>query len=41
MPTELDLGQARAIMEELQRRAAQRNRPCEELDYLQRLLRRF
>jgi uncharacterized protein (TIGR02302 family) len=41
VPTDLDLGHARAIMEELQRRAAQRSRPVEELDYLQRLLRRF
>jgi hypothetical protein len=41
VPTDLDLGHARAIMEELQRRASQRNRPSEELDYLQRLLRRF
>jgi uncharacterized protein (TIGR02302 family) len=41
VPTDLDLGHARAIMEELQRRAAQRNRPVDELDYLQRLLRRF
>jgi hypothetical protein len=41
VPTDLDLGHARAIMEELQRRASQRSRPSEELDYLQRLLRRF
>jgi hypothetical protein len=41
VPTNLDLGHARAIMEELQRRASQRSRPTEELDYLQRLLRRF
>jgi hypothetical protein len=41
VPTELDLGHARAIMKELQRRASQRNRPADELDYLQRLLRRF
>ena len=41
VPTDLDLGHARAIMEELQRRASQRNRPSVELDYLQRLLRRF
>ena len=41
VPTDLDLGHARAIMEELQRRASQQNRPTEELDYLRRLLRRF
>ncbi|MGH6914702.1 MAG: DUF4175 family protein, partial [Geminicoccales bacterium] len=41
VPTELDLGRARAIMEELYRRAGQRQRPADELDYLQRLLRRF
>ena len=41
VPTELDLGHARAILEELQKRAAQRNRPAEERDYLQRLLRWF
>ena len=41
VPTDLDLGKARAIMEELRRRAGQRYRPAEELDYLERLLRRF
>jgi uncharacterized protein (TIGR02302 family) len=41
VPTELDLGKARAVLEELQRRASDRQRPTEELDYLQRLLRRF
>jgi hypothetical protein len=41
VPTELDLGKARAILEELQRRASDRQRPTFELDYLQRLLRRF
>ncbi|HEX2479931.1 MAG TPA: DUF4175 family protein, partial [Geminicoccaceae bacterium] len=41
VPTELELGRARAIMEELYRRAGQRYRPSEELDYLDRLLRRF
>jgi uncharacterized protein (TIGR02302 family) len=41
VPTELDLGKARSILEELQRRASDRQRPTEELDYLQRLLRRF
>jgi hypothetical protein len=41
VPTELELGRARAIMEELYRRAGQRYRPTQELDYLDRLLRRF
>jgi uncharacterized protein (TIGR02302 family) len=41
VPTQLDLGKARSILEELQRRASDRQRPTEELDYLQRLLRRF
>jgi hypothetical protein len=41
VPTELDLGKARAILEELQRRASERQRPVDELDYLHRLLRRF
>ncbi len=41
VPTELDLGKARSILEELQRRASERQRPSQELDYLQRLLRRF
>jgi hypothetical protein len=41
IPTELDLGRARAILEELYRRAGQRHRPTTELEYLQRLLERF
>jgi uncharacterized protein (TIGR02302 family) len=41
IPTELELGKARAILEELQRRASERQRPADELDYLHRLLRRF
>jgi hypothetical protein len=41
VPTELDLGKARAILEELQRRASERQRSADELDYLHRLLRRF
>jgi len=41
VPSELDLGKARAIMEELYRRASERDRPAEELEYLERLLRRF
>ena len=41
VPDQLDLGRARAILEELYRRAGQRTRPPEELDYIERLLRRF
>jgi hypothetical protein len=41
VPDDLDLGKARSIMEELHRRASQRHRSTEELDYLERLLRRF
>ncbi|MEM7045667.1 MAG: DUF4175 family protein, partial [Pseudomonadota bacterium] len=41
VPDDLDLGKARSIMEELHRRAGERHRPAEELDYLERLLRRF
>ena len=41
VPDDLDLGKARSIMEELHRRSSQRHRPAEELDYLERLLRRF
>ena len=41
VPTELDLGHARAILEELYRRASEQRRPPQERDYLQRLLRRF
>ncbi len=41
VPADLDLGKARAIMEELHRRSGQRHRQPEELDYLERLLRRF
>jgi hypothetical protein len=41
VPTELDLGHARAILEELYRRAGQRHRPTPELEYLNRLLQRF
>ncbi len=41
VPSDLDLGKARAIMEELHRRTGQRHRPADELDYLERLLRRF
>jgi uncharacterized protein (TIGR02302 family) len=41
VPEQLELGRARSILEELYRRARQRERPAEELDYLQRLLDRF
>jgi hypothetical protein len=41
IPTELDLGRARSILEELYRRASQQNRPEPEREYLQRLLDRF
>ena len=41
VPPENDLGRARSVLEELQRRAGDRNRPSSELDYLNRLLDRF
>lgn len=41
VPDEIDAQRSRRILEELQRRAADRRRPVEELDYLERLLRRF
>ena len=41
VPTELELGTARAILDELYRRAGERHRPTPELEYLDRLLRRF
>jgi hypothetical protein len=41
VPSELELGTAREILDELYRRAGQRHRPTLELDYLDRLLRRF
>ncbi|MEQ9145784.1 MAG: TIGR02302 family protein [Parvibaculaceae bacterium] len=41
VPDELDLQRARQILEELRERAAELGRPQEELDYLERLLRRF
>lgn len=41
IPTELDLGRARSILEELYRRASQQHRPETERDYLRRLLERF
>jgi uncharacterized protein (TIGR02302 family) len=41
VPEESDLGRARDVLEELYRRAGERNRPPLELDYYQRLLDRF
>jgi hypothetical protein len=41
VPDKIDIQKAREILEELQRRAAERGRPTYELDYLDRLLRRF
>jgi uncharacterized protein (TIGR02302 family) len=41
IPTEFDIQQAREILRELYRRSGDRRRPQIELDYLDRLLRRF
>ncbi len=41
VPSEADRQRARDILEELRRRAAERGRPQEELDYIDRLLERF
>ncbi len=41
VPDKLDIQKAREILEELQRRAAERGRPLNELEYIDRLLRRF
>lgn len=41
VPDEIDIQRARAILEELRRRLAQPMRPPQELDYFERLLRRF
>lgn len=41
VPDQMQAGRARAIQEELRRRDAQRNRPKQELDYFQRLLKPF
>lgn len=41
VPDESALQEARRILEELRRRAAERGRPEEELEYLDRLLKRF
>jgi uncharacterized protein (TIGR02302 family) len=41
IPAKMDIQRAREILEELQRRASERGRPGTELEYLERLLRRF
>ncbi len=41
LPDELDLQRARQILEELRKRAAELGRPEQELEYLERLLKRF
>lgn len=41
VPSEIDIQRAREIMQELQRRLGDRLRPTIELDYLERLLKRF
>jgi uncharacterized protein (TIGR02302 family) len=41
IPNESDTQRAREILEELRRRAGELNRPSVEMDYLERLLRRF
>ena len=41
VPQQSDLQRAREILQELRKRAAERNRPKEELDYIDRLLKRF
>jgi uncharacterized protein (TIGR02302 family) len=41
LPNQTEMQRARAILEELRKRAAQPGRPKEELDYIDRLLRQF
>ncbi len=41
VPEEIDIQRAREILEELRRRMGEQNRPILELDYIERLLRRF
>ncbi len=41
LPTKSELQRAREILEELRRRAGERDRPRQELDYFNRLLRQF
>lgn len=41
VPDESDMQRAREILDELRRRLGQRERPVQELDYIERLIRRF
>ena len=41
VPDEIDIQRAREILEELRRRLGEPTRPMLELDYIERLLRRF
>ena len=41
VPDKSDLQRAREILQELRKRAAERGRPQEELDYIDRLLKQF
>ncbi len=41
VPDEIDAQRAREILEELRRRLGEATRPALELDYIERLLRRF
>ena len=41
VPSEIDVQRAREILEELRKRSAEQTRPPVELDYLERLLKRF
>jgi hypothetical protein len=41
VPDEIEMQSAREILDELRRRLGQQSRPTLELDYLERLLRRF
>jgi len=41
VPTEPEMQRSREIMDELRRRAGEADRPQQELDYIDRLLRRF
>ena len=41
IPEEMELQRSREIVDELRRRRGERNRPAEELEYIDRLLKRF
>jgi len=41
IPLMSDVQRAREVLDELRRRAGERGRPQDELDYIDRLLRRF